>query len=118
MDFDIKSFVSVLLSYVLFVLYVVWAYVPDRYLNKIGLVYYPSKHWSCSFPIFLVFTVATIIVCVGFHEKTMHPRLDSYDSMIDEYSAFVKGDTVTCMDTPLNIVNRKLYSNVSTNDTD
>ncbi|UVC50143.1 hypothetical protein MACK_004013 [Theileria orientalis] len=118
MDFDIKSFILVLLSYALFVLYVVWAYVPDRYFNKIGLVYYPSKHWSCSFPIFLFLSVATIIICVGFHEKTMHPKLDSYDSIIDEYSTFVKGGKVTCLDTPLNVVNRKLYSNVNTNDTD
>eukprot|EP00375_Theileria_parva_P001602 XP_764275.1 hypothetical protein [Theileria parva strain Muguga] len=43
MDFEIKVFVSVLSCYSLFVIYVVWAYVPDRFFNKIGIIYYPSK---------------------------------------------------------------------------
>ncbi|EAN31992.2 PIG-P family protein [Theileria parva strain Muguga] len=112
MDFEIKVFVSVLSCYSLFVIYVVWAYVPDRFFNKIGIIYYPSKHWSCAFPILVVFGAISLVVFIGFFERTKHPRLDSFDSMIDEYSTVENDGGIMYFDAPIELVNEKLYTNV------
>nr|XP_039248081.1 phosphatidylinositol N-acetylglucosaminyltransferase subunit P-like [Styela clava] len=45
------GFVLYLASYILFAVFVIWAYVPDEVLHSIGLTYLPTKAWAIVLPI-------------------------------------------------------------------
>jgi hypothetical protein len=40
---EIYGFVLYLGSFIVFVAYLLWAYVPDPVLNRLGIAYYPDK---------------------------------------------------------------------------
>ncbi|XP_056009943.1 phosphatidylinositol N-acetylglucosaminyltransferase subunit P-like isoform X1 [Ostrea edulis] len=47
------GFVSYLLCYILFGIFLIWTYIPRTYLEGIGLTYWPSKFTAVSIPPFL-----------------------------------------------------------------
>ena len=49
----IYGFVMYLFSMILIVVYLVWALVPEKILDSLGLAYWPEKHWAVSVPAFM-----------------------------------------------------------------
>ena len=58
---EIYGFVVWVLSYILFVVYFIWSFVPDEIFESYGIYYYPDKHFAKIIPCLLV-----MIFLVGF----------------------------------------------------
>lgn len=42
-----------------FILYVIWAYVPESWFEFIGITYLPNRYWALSIPVFLLTVLTT-----------------------------------------------------------
>ncbi|KAH3818538.1 phosphatidylinositol N-acetylglucosaminyltransferase subunit P-like [Dreissena polymorpha] len=111
----IYGFVLYLAAYVVFVVYVIWAYFPEQWLDTIGFSYLPQKYWAVAVPCYLcVLWLLAYPAWFGYiHLCT--PALDSRTLITDEHSIAVSGDTMwpgetpPLSDLPISEVNRKLY---------
>lgn len=111
----IYGFVLYLAAYVIFVVYVVWAYVPDGWLDAIGLSYWPQKYWAVAVPCYLcMLWLLAYPAWFGYiHLCTAH--LDSTDLIRDEFTQAPRKDILSKDSTPpladisISEVNRGLY---------
>ncbi|KAK6588418.1 hypothetical protein RS030_4641 [Cryptosporidium xiaoi] len=46
---DISSFVSWILSWISLGVYLCWMFVPDEYLNRVNITYYPDRMWVVAY---------------------------------------------------------------------
>ncbi|KAK6176786.1 hypothetical protein SNE40_015019 [Patella caerulea] len=115
------GFVLYLVAHLSFVIYVIWAFLPEEWLHTIGFTYYPSRHWAVTVPIgLLVIFILAFPVYMGLSlYKTAH--LTSLDTITDNYAIHtdVKKNKVEDQITPIadlciSDVNRRLYLNQET----
>lgn len=84
----VYGFALFLLFKTLFVLYVIWAYVPRKFLEEtLGLTYLPDKYFAQSLPIVIIFGLwlfaFSIYPMMGFSKTA---EIDSIDTIRDEYT--------------------------------
>ncbi|KAL2234310.1 UNVERIFIED_CONTAM: Phosphatidylinositol N-acetylglucosaminyltransferase subunit P [Sesamum indicum] len=83
---EVYGFVGSITTVVSTVVFIIWAYVPDRWLHSIGIYYYPSRYWALAVPTF--FSV-TVVLAIGFYigvNFMATPPPTSLNSMFDEFS--------------------------------
>ncbi|XP_067658749.1 phosphatidylinositol N-acetylglucosaminyltransferase subunit P-like [Haliotis asinina] len=82
----VLGFFLYLFSYILFGVYLVWAYIPDSWLDAAGLTYWPSKHWGVTLPVYVcVLVLLAYLVYFGLFLFNS-PPLTSVHTITDEYS--------------------------------
>ena len=86
----IYGFFMLATSILCFILYVFAAYVPEEWLNSIGLSYLPQKYWFIAFPAYFVavpFMLLTIYMSLNMRVVN---EMSSISNIQDEYSIFHK----------------------------
>ena len=83
---ELQGFISWILSAFVFIIYMIWAFVPNEVLNDFGIYYIPDKYYAIAIPLWFAVTIFTalqlyVAVCMW---KT--PTMDSYDTIQDKYT--------------------------------
>jgi len=77
------GFVVYVGSLVAWYIYLIWGFVPDRYLQRIGIQWYPSREWAILIPSWMM--IAVVFVYAGYFCLNLYntPALDDLCSITD-----------------------------------
>ncbi|KAG7588037.1 PIG-P [Arabidopsis suecica] len=83
---EVYGFVGSISIVVATVIFLIWAYVPDKFLESIGIYYYPSKYWAMAMPMYLMVTLLlTLVFYIGLNFMSTSTTT-SFNTLFDEYS--------------------------------
>jgi len=119
---EFYGFVAWSLTSVLFVVYVIWALLPDEYILWLGINWYPSREWSLLLPAYSIVLVL-LTYFVYFSLAIAHtPSFSDVSAIVDakghlpEFTTanpYLKHADISIVpelyDIPIGIVNRVLY---------
>ncbi|KAI9027610.1 PIG-P-domain-containing protein [Phycomyces nitens] len=118
--YEYYGFVMYLASFVVFGLYLIWAYVPDRIFHKLGITYYPNQYWALAIPIWIMTFVWFIFVSFMSYNLMNTAPLDSYACITDDHANMMEAPLSLdnrpsdwmpeLHDLPIGLVNALLYS--------
>ncbi|GBF96676.1 hypothetical protein Rsub_09309 [Raphidocelis subcapitata] len=80
---EVYGFVGWITSAVAFALYVLWAALPESQLRRVGITYYPSKHWALAVPLWLLLGVAWVYWAYEGLNAMVVPPLSSLTTLQD-----------------------------------
>ncbi|KAJ2233803.1 hypothetical protein H4R99_003566 [Coemansia sp. RSA 1722] len=120
--FEYYGFVIYLVSLASFVVYLLWAYLPNDALDAIGITYYPDRYWALALPAWWLTAVAFAYLFNMAANMYNTPLLNSMDNITDPYSNMPSdmekasefysnevGGIPPVSDLPISLVNRCLY---------
>lgn len=83
---EVYGFVGSITTVVATGIFLVWAYVPERCLNAIGIYYYPSRYWALAVPAYAMVTlVLALVFYIGLNFMSTPPPT-SLNKMFDEFT--------------------------------
>jgi len=111
-DRSVYGFVIYLGTYTVLSLYLIWAYIPDRWLHAVGLTYWPQKYWALAVPVYFCVAILTLAYFIlPSYSLLITPSLDSTETFQDSHSRYSKDekDQKHELDIPLSTVCHQLY---------
>ncbi|KAJ7634599.1 PIG-P [Roridomyces roridus] len=107
----------------LYIIYLLWALLPDAYIESLGITWYPNREWAILFPAYSVFLVLLTYFVYFALALYRTPQFSDLSSMTDSYAhmpptnqarnpyrAYAEKDVVPELyDLPIGLVNRTLY---------
>ena len=112
------GFVAWISTHILFAMVLLWAYLPERVLQELGITYYPSKYWAVAVPCHVLVTIVAGYVFYWLYNLVHLPPLESFDNLTDPYSKAPdelpawgqnEGDIPPLHDLPITTVNAVLF---------
>jgi phosphatidylinositol glycan class P protein len=68
-----------------FLMYILWAYVPARLLQHMGIMYYPDRWWALAVPCWVVVALVWIYVALGsWNTEVLTLGLGRIECLVDE----------------------------------
>ncbi|CAH2047879.1 unnamed protein product [Thlaspi arvense] len=83
---EVYGFVGSISTVVATVMFLIWAYVPDKFLESIGISYYPSKYWAMAMP---TYSIVTLLLALAFYiglNFMSTSNSTSLNTLFDDYS--------------------------------
>jgi len=115
---EIYGFVGYLISFVVYGMFLAWAYLPESVLCQMGLSYYPSKYWAIAGPTWFMVAFCMVPVFYTAFNLISSAQLDSNDVYTHASEPLARGSRrsqswnnsiPSIADIPLTEVNRWLY---------
>ncbi|WVY90042.1 hypothetical protein V8G54_035556 [Vigna mungo] len=83
---EVYGFVGSITTVFATVIFFIWAYVPESWLQSAGISYYPSRYWALAVP---TYVMVTIILMLGFYiglNFISTPSPSSLNTVFDKFS--------------------------------
>ncbi|WOO78739.1 Phosphatidylinositol N-acetylglucosaminyltransferase subunit P [Vanrija pseudolonga] len=122
---EVYGSLAILLTYLLFAVYLLWAFAPPAWLDAVGWTWYPAREWAVVVPCWLMVVVLlaywsyaglTVFLTPAFTSATLitdkYANIPADDSDAAEryYAKFTSPTAVPeAVDLPIDLVNRVLY---------
>jgi len=83
---DVYAFVGWISSICVYLIFLLWAFCPEKILNEYGITYYPSRYYAIALPSYLI--VVHFLVGVGYIGINMMNTFDPDDirTVMDSHS--------------------------------
>ncbi|XP_056632224.1 phosphatidylinositol N-acetylglucosaminyltransferase subunit P [Diorhabda sublineata] len=96
----VYGFVMYLSFRIFFIIYLIWAVVPESYFRLMGITFLPQRHWAITVPIYLL-TVLTIVAFVIYPSLglCMTPAIDDIRTIRDEIGCKRRKNGISLRDT-------------------
>ena len=85
-DTALYGFVAWIGTHICYAMFILWAYLPERALQELGVTYYPNKYWAVALPCHALVSVFAIFVFHWFYHAMRVPPLESFSNLVDEYT--------------------------------
>eukprot|EP01138_Halocafeteria_seosinensis_P012913 gb/GECG01013191.1/.p1 GENE.gb/GECG01013191.1/~~gb/GECG01013191.1/.p1 ORF type:complete len:147 (+),score=14.58 gb/GECG01013191.1/:1-441(+) len=59
---EVYGFAGWILSALCYLCFLVWAFLPEEELHKLGVTYYPAKYWAIGVPAYVTMVIALTLV--------------------------------------------------------
>lgn len=85
--YEYYGFVLYLFSSLLFLIYLLWSYLPSPFLHILGIYqyYYPNRWWSLAIPSYLVMLVVYIFVALAlYNSEYLTLPLNNLETIVDD----------------------------------
>ena len=83
--YEYYGFVLYLASTLTFLFYILWSYLPSRFLHALGITYYPDRWWSLAMPAWIVMLLIFIyIALLSYNVEHLTLPLPSLECMVDD----------------------------------
>lgn len=112
------GFAHYLTASVVLIVYILWAFTPQSWLESVGIYYYPSRWWALAVPAFVLVLLGYIYVALTSYNvevmtfgPTQPETITDLDAKIDANYLFTHSAAVR--DLPLSDVCRVLYGGES-----
>ncbi|CAG9319223.1 GPI19 [Blepharisma stoltei] len=112
---EIYGFIGWIATFIAFILFLIWSFLPDSTLKSIGINYYPSKYWALAVPSYIIMLVIFVqIIYQGVNMICAEPH-DSFNTLEDSCTRRIVNENKEFQgipdisDIPVSVVNRVLY---------
>ncbi|KYR01673.1 hypothetical protein DLAC_01677 [Tieghemostelium lacteum] len=114
---EVYGFVYWIATFVGYIIYLLWAFIPEDTLHRLGMHYYPSKYWAIAIPNYLIVCILFGLSVYFAINLMITAPLESHNTFKDQYSQY-ESDTghvylpqsiPPLEDIPIHIVNQLLY---------
>lgn len=85
---EVYGFVIWVSSFIIYFMYLGWAFIPEPILTSFQITYYPDKYWSIAFPCYILVLYLTFFFASIFYHHFKTKPLDSLYTIKDEYTLF------------------------------
>jgi len=86
---EVYGFVLWITTFVIYVIFLLWAFLPEETLIGFGITYYPAKWWAIALPSYvLVSGVFVLVAYVSYNLMHTNP-LQSFGTFTDCYSRYL-----------------------------
>lgn len=83
--YEYYGFVLYLFSSLVFLIYLLWSYLPSPFLHVLGIYYYPNRWWSLAIPSFLVMLLVYIFVALAlYNTEYLTLPLNNLETIVDD----------------------------------
>lgn len=119
---EFYGFVALTSTYLLFIIYLLWALLPDEYIVWLGVTWYPSREWALLVPAWSVIVVLLTYFVYWALAFYATPSLNDMKAIVDSrtslpragapnpYKQSAKANAIPELyDIPIGLVNRVLY---------
>mmetsp|Transcript_33370 Transcript_33370/g.56013 ORF Transcript_33370/g.56013 Transcript_33370/m.56013 type:complete len:149 (+) Transcript_33370:169-615(+) len=108
------GFVGWVTSTAAYVIFLLWAYLPEQYLEDWGVTWYPRKYWAVATPCYICVTVIFVFWFYESLNMLSTPAADSLTTITDKHAQLEPkgrdpGSTPPIFDVPIARVCVALY---------
>ncbi|KAI3648005.1 hypothetical protein MP228_008226 [Amoeboaphelidium protococcarum] len=92
-SYEYYGFGTYLISFLLYGVYLAWAYLPEATLHAYGVTYYVARYWGIAIPVFFIVSLLTLVAVAMAYMVSTSPPLDSYKTITDRHSIIREYDS-------------------------
>jgi len=83
--YEYYGFTLYLTSSLVFLLYLLWSFLPSPFLHQLGIYYYPNRWWALAIPAWLVMLICYIYVALAsYNTGTLTLGMTELECLVDE----------------------------------